>query len=156
MKVASTCCLMLFAATQLCRGQTTGRVDSVTARITRTGTWAANGGTLMLMGTWTAVPDSAHGTVTGSWTIADAQGKTVIYGAWSAAKAVDKWTGVWRAVVAGRSGEYSGTWTSSVDLKGGGQFNDLFEKAVPTMVSGTWASGGNSGAWSIRTAPRPP
>ena len=60
----------------------------------------------------------------------------------------------WRAVVTGRSGEYSGTWTASADLKLDGGFADLFEKAVEAAVSGTWRGAGQSGAWSIRSRPR--
>jgi hypothetical protein len=104
------------------------------------------------MGTWTGVPDTTRGTVMGQWTLNDAQGKPVASGAWSAAKSATRWTGAWRAIVAGRTGEYSGTWTSSVDLEVDGGFVDLFEKAVATIVSGTFRVGSHSGAWSIRAA----
>jgi hypothetical protein len=102
------------------------------------------------MGTWTAVPNPTSGTVTGTWTLADAQGRTVAGGAWSAAKSPARWTGAWRAVISGRDGEYSGTWTSGVDLKADARFVDLFEKAVRSVVSGNWRAGRQSGAWSIR------
>ena len=102
------------------------------------------------MGTWTAIPDTTNRTVTGQWTLTNAQGKAVATGAWSAAKSPEGWTGGWRAVVAGRAGEYSGTWTAAGDLKVDGSFVDLFEKAVETVASGEWRAGGRSGAWSIR------
>ena len=123
---------------------------------TRTGAWSATSGTMALMGSWTAVPDSARGTVTGTWTLNDTQGKSVMSGLWSASKANDRWYGNWRANVEGRGGEYTGTWDSSVDHKAGNQFGDLFERAVFAVVNGTWHSGGNGGAWAIRTAKSPP
>ncbi|HEY6830265.1 MAG TPA: hypothetical protein VI259_25605 [Gemmatimonadaceae bacterium] len=127
----------------------TARVDSLGSR---SGNWSATSGTMTLNGGWTAVPDSAHSTVTGTWTLLDAQGKMVMYGAWSAIKATDKWYGNWRAVVGGRPAEFTGTWDSSTDVKGTGQFGDLFEKAVSAAVNGTWKSGGRNGAWAIRAA----
>jgi hypothetical protein len=56
--------------------------------------------------------------------------------------------------MAGRRGEYSGTWTAGVDLDVDASFVDLFEKAVRTAVSGTWRAGSRSGAWSIRALER--
>ena len=103
------------------------------------------------MGTWTAVPDTAKGTVIGSWTLLNPQFDTLATGAWSAAKESAQWYGAWRAVVAGRPGEYSGTWRSAVDIGADGSFVDLFNKALQTIVSGTWRAEGQSGAWSIRT-----
>jgi len=148
-------CLLLLATVDVSGGQAPARQD--TARTapsnTRSGTWAArtsNGVTLM--GTWTAIPDSASGTVTGTWQLADAQGNPVATGAWSAAKSPARWTGAWRAVVAGRDGEFAGTWTSVADLDADASFADLFEKAVQVIVSGNWRAGTRSGAWSIRAA----
>jgi hypothetical protein len=106
------------------------------------------------MGTWTAVPDLKTGTVTGTWTLIDAQRKTLAGGGWSAAKSPTGWTGAWRAIVSGRNGEYSGTWTSGVDLKVDSGFDDLFEKAVQSIVSGAWQMGKDSGGWSIRASKR--
>ncbi len=117
----------------------------------RTGSWSAattNG--LTLIGTWTAILDTT-GTVTGTWALVDAQGNTRADGGWSAAKSPQGWTGAWRAVISGREGEYSGTWTAAVDGKPDTRLADLFEKAVQTIVSGNWRAGGRSGAWSIRT-----
>jgi len=130
-------------------GAQTARMDSLG---TSTGNWSATSGTMTLNGGWTAVPDSAHKTVTGTWTLLDSQGKIVMYGAWSAIKATDKWYGNWRAVVGGRPAEYTGTWDSSTDVKGTGQFGDLLEKAVAAAVNGTWKSSGRNGAWAIRAA----
>jgi hypothetical protein len=104
------------------------------------------------MGTWTAVPDSTGETVMGTWTLVDAQGRTVADGGWSAAKSPARWNGAWRAVISGRDGEYSGTWSADVDLTVKATFADLFEKAVQTVVSGNWRAGNRSGAWSIRAA----
>jgi len=149
--------LLLLAALHLSAPRTVrGQDSSTVARLTRNGTWSATSGTLVLMGTWTAVPDSAHRTVTGTWALKDNQGKTLMYGGWSAIKAADRWYGNWRAVAAGRSGEYSGTWDSSVDIKGAAQFADLFEKGVGSVVNGTWRSDGKIGAWAIRTAETSP
>jgi hypothetical protein len=114
-------------------------------------TWAARSSTgLTLGGTWTATEDPKTATVTGTWTLVDGQGRIVANGAWSAAKAASGWTGSWRAVAAGRPGEYSGTWSARVDLKGTARFTDLFAKAIETAVSGTWRASGQSGAWTIQ------
>ena len=148
--------LLFLAVSDVSGAQAAGRQDTAgNARSNRSGTWSArtsSGPTLM--GTWTAVPGPTAGTVTGTWALVDAQGKTVAEGAWSAAKSPAQWTGAWRAVISGRDGEYSGTWTAGVDLKGDAQFGDLFEKAAQTVVSGTWRAGAQSGAWSIRTSKR--
>jgi hypothetical protein len=121
----------------------------------QSGNWSAkNSNGLTLTGGWTAVPDSTGHIVTGTWTLVNPQGTTLASGAWSAAKAPTQWTGAWRAVIAGRSGEYSGTWTSSVDLKKDAPFAELFEKAVEVVVSGNWRSDKQSGPWSIRAAKR--
>jgi hypothetical protein len=144
--------LLFLAAVEAAGAQ--ARPDSAAAdHVNRTGTWSAsNSNGLVLMGTWTAVLDLKTGTVTGTWTLIDAQNKAVGNGSWSAAKAPNGWTGAWRALVAGRSGEFSGTWASRVDLKADAGFADLFEKAALDAVSGTWGSGTYSGAWSIRAA----
>jgi len=80
----------------------------------------------------------------------DAQGKTFANGGWSAAKSPTQWTGAWRAIVAGKDGEYSGTWTATTDLKGDAHFVDLFEKALQSVVGGMWRMGSYSGPWAIR------
>ena len=128
------------------RHDTVGHVPSK-----REGSWSAaarNGPTLM--GTWTAILDST-GTVTGTWALVDAQGTTRADGAWSAAKSPQGWSGAWRAVVSGREGEYSGTWSAAMDGKPDARLGDLFEKAIQSVISGNWRVGGRSGAWSIRT-----
>ena len=153
MKTLSLVCLLIVAAADVSGAQIAVRLDS--ARLlpgARSGTWSATNGNIAFMGTWTAVPDSTHGTVAGTWTLMDKANKTAAFGGWSAAKTNGQWSGAWRANVTGRSGEYSGTWTSTVDLKTGAGFSDLFEKAVETIVSGMWTGAGQSGAWSIRAA----
>jgi len=145
-------CVLLLSAVHASSAQAVARSDSAgNARSNRSGTWAATtGGGLTLMGTWTAVADSTRGSVTGTWTLLGPQGGTVANGGWSAAKSATGWTGAWRAIIAGRDGEFSGTWASGVDLKADARFVDLFEKAVQSAVSGTWRAGSRSGAWSIR------
>jgi hypothetical protein len=125
------------------------------AQTSQSGNWSANSTSgALLRGSWTAVPDPTGATVVGTWTLINADGVKVAEGRWSAAKAPTGWSGAWRAKASGQAGEYSGTWTSTVDLKDG-RFSDLFEKAVETVVSGTWRLGEKSGAWSIRAAARP-
>ncbi|MDF1505182.1 hypothetical protein [Roseisolibacter sp. H3M3-2] len=123
----------------------------------RSGTWSARAATgLTLGGTWTAVPDSAGATVTGTWTLVDGQGRQTAGGAWSAAKAATRWNGSWRSVVAGRSGEFAGTWTADLASGGDAPFPALFERAARAVVSGGWRTGGLTGAWSIRAAEAAP
>ena len=147
---------LVFLAADVSSGQAGGRPDTArSAQGDRSGNWSARTSSgRTLMGTWTAVPNPTAGTVTGTWTLGDAQGRPVATGAWSASKATIGWNGNWRAVVAGREGEFAGTWTSSADIKGDSSFGDLFEQAVDTIVSGTWRVGSQSGAWSIRAAKR--
>lgn len=102
-------------------------------------------------GTWTAVPDAKTGTVTGTWTLVDTQGRTLADGGWSASKSPDGWVGLWRAAnFGGTEHEFAGSWRAGVDLKATAGFVDLFERAVQSVVSGTWRMGNHSGAWSIR------
>jgi hypothetical protein len=126
-----------------------GQAPSTLGR--RVNTWAARSSTgQMLAGTWTASEDPKTGAVTGAWTLVDAQRRTVASGGWSAAKSPKGWTGSWRALAVGRSGEYAGTWTASVDLKADAKLHDLFVRAIEAAVSGTWQAGGQSGAWTIQ------
>jgi hypothetical protein len=114
-------------------------------------TWIATSSTgLTLRGTWTAAPGPTSETVTGTFTVVDAQGRTAASGGWSAAKSSSRWSGAWRAVIYGSKPEYTGTWRAGVDLKRNAPFADLFEKAVQTVVSGSWRAGRYSGTWSIR------
>jgi hypothetical protein len=116
-------------------------------------TWSARSSTgRTLAGTWNAVVDPATGSVTGSWTLDDAKGRPIARGAWSAAKSPTRWTGAWRAAVAGSKTEYSGTWSADVDLKPNAHLADLFKAAVKTAVNGNWRAGGHSGVWAIRVA----
>jgi hypothetical protein len=105
------------------------------------------------VGTWTAVVDTAAGTVTGSWTLGDAQGRPVAGGGWSAAKTPGRWGGAWRSAVTG-GGQYAGTWTAN-SLRAKAPFDALFEQAMRAAVGGAWRAGGRSGAWSVRAAARP-
>jgi hypothetical protein len=142
---------LIVAAFDASGAQAHARPDTThISRDTLSGTWSATNGNATFMGTWTAVPDAARGTVIGTWTLVDPQGATLALGGWSAAKSPRAWTGRWRATIAGRDGEYSGTWRSTVDLESSARFVELFEKAAQTIVRGTWAGLGRSGAWSIR------
>jgi hypothetical protein len=142
---------LLLAAVDGARAQTARPDTSSIAPIKQTGSWsAATANGLTLMGAWTAILDPS-GTVTGTWALLDAQGNTRAEGGWSAAKSPDGWAGAWRASVAGKEGEYSGSWTAALDAKSGTRLTDMFEKAAQAIVSGDWRVAGRSGAWSIRT-----
>src|SRR5688572_18133639 len=151
MKPVALALLLLLASVDGFRAQG-GQRDGAT--VTRPNTWSARSTAgLTLGGTWTATPDAATGTVRGTWTLIDAKGLTVARGNWSAAKSAAGWTGSWRAVAAGRRGEYSGTWSAPVTLKADAGFVELFEQAAQAAVSGSWRAGGRSGSWSIRASP---
>lgn len=144
---------LLLAAVDASRAQAGARPDTTgNSPSKQAGSWSAatrNG--LTIMGTWTAILDP-NGTVTGTWALVDARGTTRADGAWSAAKSPTEWTGAWRAVISGREGELAGTWSAAIDPKAAARLADLFQKAVETIVSGTWRVGAaQSGAWSIRT-----
>ena len=101
-------------------------------------------------GTFTATEDAKTGAVSGSWTLLDPQGRSLASGGWSAAKSPTGWTGNWRAVVIGRPGEFTGTWSASPGLNGDVKFADLFAKAADAAVSGTWRAAGQSGSWTVQ------
>lgn len=125
--------------------------SSAEGQLGRANTWSATSSKgQTLMGTWTAVPNPASGSVTGTWTLVDTNGKTRARGGWSAMKSPAGWNGSWRAIVSGRAGEYAGTWSADVDLGAGARLSNLVEKAVESVVSGRWRTGRQSGAWSIR------
>ena len=117
------------------------------------GAWSASSsGGLNLAGTWTAEAHPAGG-VTGAWTLRDATGKTLMAGGWSASKAPRGWNGAWQATIQGRANGYAGTWTSSTPLDAEARLEAMLESALRVVVGGTWKSGAQSGAWSIRTSP---
>ena len=119
----------------------------------RVNTWAARSSSgVTLGGTWTLNDGQKPDAASGAWTLLDAQGRAVATGGWSAAKSPDGWTGRWRAAAVGRPGEYTGTWTAKVDLKPAATFADLFAKAIEAAVSGTFRTGAQSGAWTIRVS----
>lgn len=118
------------------------------------GSWSARSSTgLVLMGTYTVVADSATGSVTGGWTLSDGRGQERARGAWSAAKAPRGWTGAWRSVAAGNSGEWSGTFRSTTTLKPTATLADLFTQAITDVIRGTWSTGVYSGSWAVRASP---
>jgi hypothetical protein len=116
------------------------------------GTWSATTQSGNLAGTWTAQADPSGG-VTGTWMLQDAIGKVLMQGGWAASKSAQSWNGAWRATVASRAGEYSGTWTSATSLPPQASFADMLESALRAVVSGTWKSGARAGSWSIRASP---
>jgi len=153
---------VLIVAVVVCLIWSDRRADAQTTRgpvhtnVGRANTWSASTTTgRVLMGTWTANPDPATGSVAGTWTLTDAKGTTLMLGGWSAIKTRAAWAGSWRAIVSGQRGEYAGTWTADAGLTADAPFADLFVKAVTSAVSGQWRAGRQTGAWSIRayTAP---
>ncbi len=128
-----------------------GAVLQSTAAGGRANTWTATTSTgATLSGTWTALYDPRATAVTGTWTLVNQKGAILARGGWSAVKSSSGWSGTWRANVAGGRREYSGGWSTAVDLGPGTAFGSLFEQAAEAVVSGRWRSGGQSGAWSIR------
>lgn len=141
-------CLLILLAVDRSDAQAVVFQDAAGNRLN---TWTARSSSgVNLMGTWTATPDEASGTVTGTWTLINAQGNTVTGGLWSASKSPDGWVGAWRAVIDGRGEEHSGTWSAGVGLKRNAGFSDLFGKALQSVVVGNWRYGGHSGSWSIQ------
>jgi len=120
------------------------------------GSWSAssNAGS-SLGGTWTAEVHQESGGVTGAWTLRDASGKILLSGGWSASKSPQAWNGAWRAAVAGRAGDYSGTWAAAPQLASEARLADMLESALRAVVSGTWKAGAYSGSWSIRRDSEP-
>ena len=115
------------------------------------GTWTAASPRGTLAGTWTAEDHDSAG-VTGTWTLQDASGNILLQGGWSASKSARLWNGAWRSTVSGGSGEFAGTWTSSVSASPQADLIEMFKSALREVVSGTWQAG-SSGTWSIRAAP---
>jgi hypothetical protein len=115
------------------------------------GTWSATSPRGSLAGTWT-VEDHQSAGVTGTWTLQDATGKILLEGGWSASKSPQAWSGAWRSTVSNGSGEFAGTWTSSVSASPQAHLIEMFRSALRAVVSGTWQAG-SSGTWSIRTTP---
>lgn len=115
------------------------------------GTWSATSPRGFLAGTWTAENHQSAG-VTGTWTLQDATGKILLQGGWSASKSPQAWTGAWRSAVSGGSGEFAGTWTSSVSVSPQAQLIEMFKSGLRAVVSGTWQAG-SAGTWSIRVTP---
>jgi hypothetical protein len=118
------------------------------------GTWGASSNSgQRLAGTWTAEAHPESGGATGTWALYDAAGKILMQGGWSASKSLKAWDGAWRASIAGRTGEYSGTWTAQTPLKPEAPLVQMLESALRAVVTGTWKAGAASGSWSIRAIP---
>ncbi|HVD60172.1 MAG TPA: hypothetical protein VNC11_04810 [Gemmatimonadaceae bacterium] len=146
-KIFSLICLLFLAAPRSSRGQAVIFQDSAGHRLNSWTARANNGHSFM--GTWTAVPDSADGSVKGTWTLVDGQGRTLGAGTWTAAKSVDGWTGSWRARAEQRAGEYGGTWSTKIKLDPRAQINEMFELALKSAVGGSWWFGNYTGSWAI-------
>src|SRR5207245_11616775 len=112
---------------------------------------AESSGGQKMAGGWTAATQAES--ATGTWTLFDAAGKTLMQGGWSASKSPKEWNGAWRATIYGRTDEYSGTWTAQTPLAPEARLAVMLESALKAVVSGTWKTGANSGAWSIRAYP---
>lgn len=118
------------------------------------GTWGASSNSgQRLVGSWTAETHQESGSATGTWALYDASGKILLQGGWSASKSLKAWNGAWRATVAGRAGEDSGTWTAQTPLTPEQPLAQMLESALRAVVTGTWKAGANSGSWSIRAFP---
>jgi hypothetical protein len=118
------------------------------------GTWSASSNSgQRLAGGWTAESHQESGGATGTWALYDAAGKILLQGGWSASKSLKAWNGAWRATVAGRTGEYSGTWTAQTPLTPEARLAQMLESALRVVVTGTWKAGSDSGSWSIRAVP---
>ena len=101
----------------------------------RVNSWAARSTSGQTFGgTFTATEDAKTGAVSGSWTLLDPQGRSLASGGWSAAKSPTGWTGNWRAVVIGRAGEFTGTWSANPGLKGVAKFADP-HKALLKLIA---------------------
>jgi hypothetical protein len=144
------CACFLLCAAPVAVAQTTD--SAIVVAQPAVNTWSARStGGMVLIGTFTVIPDAANGTVTGTWTLNGAQGAVLAHGSWSAAKSPRGWNGAWRSIVAGSAREYSGTWTASTSLRATTALPQLFVKrGIESIVNGGWRSGGNSGGWSIR------
>ena len=115
-------------------------------------TWAARTGDgKTLNGTWTIAPNSSHNAASGGWTLRDGSGAPVMRGTWTAEKHATGWNGVWRAVVEGRQGEHTGSWSAEFSHMRNARFAELFEAAAKEAVRGLWTGSKDSGSWVIRT-----
>ena len=118
-----------------------------------TPTWAARSADGRTFGgTWNVAPGSTKRTASGGWTLSDGSGTTILRGTWTADKHDTGWNGVWRAVVEGRPGEFTGSWSAELPYVRNAPFSDLFAAAAKNAISGLWTGDSSSGSWSIRAA----
>lgn len=101
-------------------------------------------------GSWTVEPGASVDKASGTWTLRDGSGTVAVRGTWSAQKFSTGWSGVWRALVEGRQGEFAGSWTADLPRPREARFAELFEAAAQNVVRGIWNSGPHSGSWSLR------
>jgi hypothetical protein len=105
------------------------------------------------MGTWTAHAGAEPDTAAGGWKLLNNDGGVQSSGTWSLRKLGGQWHGSWSARLPDDR-IISGEWTANTKLDPSASFLDLMGTAVSDVVSGTWQSGRQSGAWSIRTRAR--
>ena len=136
-----------------------GVTQAQTASPTLRGGWSATvGANQVLQGTWTAqfVPDNPNG-AQGSWTLLGRSNQVAAQGTWSAVKTVKSWSGTWQARVVTQRGTtgrlLSGSWRTQVSGSEAASLTDLLQKTIREQVSGTFASGRITGAWSLRAYP---
>jgi hypothetical protein len=103
-------------------------------------------------GTWGVGPEASADKASGTWTLRDGSGAVAIRGTWSAQKFSTGWSGVWRAFVEGRPGEFTGSWTADLPRPRQARFAVLFEAAAQNAIRGIWNSGSSSGSWSLQAA----
>jgi hypothetical protein len=120
------------------------------------GSWAATAvPNQVFQGTWTAqlVPDDPN-TAQGSWTLLKGSNQIAAQGTWSAVKTARSWSGTWQARVVttrGATGRLlSGSWRTPVADSDVRSLSELLQKTFREQVSGAWASGRLTGAWSLR------
>ena len=125
--------------------------DAFKEKESGTSTWTARSADgRAFNGTWNVAPDSTQRSASGGWTLSDAAGATVMRGGWSADKHETGWNGVWRAMIEGGKGEYSGSWSAEFPHARNATFADLFAAAAKEAMRGLWTGGSASGSWSIR------
>jgi hypothetical protein len=120
------------------------------------GGWSATAGpNQILQGTWTAelTADNPN-TAQGSWTLLSGSNQVTAQGTWSAVKTPKEWSGTWQARVVTQAGAtarlLSGSWRTQVADSSVRSLRELLQQTLREQVSGTWASGRLSGAWSLR------
>lgn len=123
------------------------------APATLQGGFNASAGPVSYRGKWSgAYSPGTPNTVSGQWILLNEHNDIVLQGTWSARKSGAGWKGTWRARVE-RGRAYAGTWTATEPGLGSKTFADMLHAATRGVISGTWASGGFGGDFTLRPAP---